>query len=492
MRTVKLLTLLLLLLPAAGCKWITALFNGGRGYSEKLICHIDSSTIDGSPIFSPDSRRVVYTNAWRRAVVVDCKEGPHYDDIGRGTLIFSPDSRRVAYLAEVGAKSIVVVDGKEDKPYDAIGQASFIFSPDSRRVAYLAEVGARTIAIVDGREERPYDVIGEELGQGREFIPNGATRRLSSLTFSPDSQRVAYAAKVGGKQAVVVDGNADKPYEAIADGPIFSPDNRRVAYAAKVGGKQVVVVDGKEEQSYDGIGLGSLIFSRDSRRVAYVAKVGGKQVVVLDGKDQKSYDGICADSLIFSPDSQRLAYAAKVGGKQAVVVDGSEAKFYDGTRLRSLIFSPDSRRVAYVARVGEKRTVVVDGKEGKSYDDIGSGSVFSSAVGVEVANGEGVLLSRSLDGTRVGGSIFFSPDSRHMAYAAKVGEKWTVVVDGKEGKQYDRFTAGTTIVFDSAHDLHYLADKEIAKDSDWSAIKDSNRRDDPIAHDIYLVEETFY
>jgi hypothetical protein len=35
------------------------------------------------------------------------------------------------------------------------------------------------------------------------------------------------------------------------------------------------------------------------------------------------------------------------------------------------------------------------------------------------------------------GTIVFSPDSKHTAYAAKAGDKWSVVTDGKEGKQYD-------------------------------------------------------
>ncbi len=32
------------------------------------------------------------------------------------------------------------------------------------------------------------------------------------------------------------------------------------------------------------------------------------------------------------------------------------------------------------------------------------------------------------------GSLIFSPDSKRVAYGAKVGDKWLVVVDGKEGK----------------------------------------------------------
>jgi hypothetical protein len=68
--------------------------------------------------------------------------------------------------------------------------------------------------------------------------------------------------------------------------------------------------------------------------------------------------------------------------------------------------------------------VVVDGKEQKQYD-----------------------------GT---GSLVFSPDSKHVAYAAKADNKWFVVVDGKEGKSYDELVTQASIIFDSPESLHFL------------------------------------
>jgi hypothetical protein len=50
-----------------------------------------------------------------------------------------------------------------------------------------------------------------------------------------------------------------------------------------------------------------------------------------------------------------------------------------------------------------------------------------------------------------------SPDSKHVACIAAVGDKWFVVVDGEEGKQYDDIPGGRGIVFDSSSTLHYLA-----------------------------------
>ena len=66
--------------------------------------------------------------------------------------------------------------------------------------------------------------------------------------------------------------------------------------------------------------------------------------------------------------------------------------------------------------------------------------------------------------------LIFSPDSRRVAYAAQRGNKHVVVVDKQEGNQYDGLgtQVGGRIIFDFADSLHYLA------------VKDD---------DLYLIEE---
>ena len=56
----------------------------------------------------------------------------------------------------------------------------------------------------------------------------------SFFQISPDSQRVTYAARAGAKQFVVVNGNEEKPYDAIMPDTLsFSSDSQRVTYAAR-------------------------------------------------------------------------------------------------------------------------------------------------------------------------------------------------------------------------------------------------------------------
>jgi hypothetical protein len=101
---------------------------------------------------SPDGKRVACVAKAgniifsKRFVFVDGKEEKQYDGIGEGTPIFSPDSKRVSYWACVGNKCLVVVDGKEEKQYDGFGGIIIFDSPDS--LHYLTEKG-RSMYLVE-------------------------------------------------------------------------------------------------------------------------------------------------------------------------------------------------------------------------------------------------------------------------------------------------------------------------------------------------------
>jgi len=53
--------------------------------------------------------------------------------------------------------------------------------------------------------------------------------------------------------------------------------------------------------------------------------------------------------------------------------------------------------------------------------------------------------------------VVFSPDSGRVAYWARRGDNWLVVVDGVEGTGYDNFVFDSGLVFDSPTSLHTLA-----------------------------------
>jgi len=80
----------------------------------------------------------------------------------------------------------------------------------------------------------------------------------SFLKISPDSQRVAYVARVGTKQFVVVDGKRDKQYDAIVTiggGRISFDLANNLRYLARKGSAIYVVeerIKGAEECTYAG------------------------------------------------------------------------------------------------------------------------------------------------------------------------------------------------------------------------------------------------
>ena len=60
-------------------------------------------------------------------------------------------------------------------------------------------------------------------------------------------------------------------------------------------------------------------------------------------------------------------------------------------------------------------------------------------------------------------SLGFSSDSKHVAYYAGDGNKGFIVVDSKEGEEYDGVIAvaiDKNIIFDSSESMHYLGIKK--------------------------------
>jgi hypothetical protein len=135
------------------------------------------------------------------------------------------------------------VDGQEHGRYFDV--KSLTFSPDSRRLAYAAQLSRWLLVFRTGYK---WFVVAD----GEEHT---AYHDVKELTFSPDSQQLAYAARVGGMWCVIVDGQEGKRYDALGD-LVFGPDGQRVAYGVQSGDQYFVVVDGVAGKSYDSVVLG--------------------------------------------------------------------------------------------------------------------------------------------------------------------------------------------------------------------------------------------
>jgi hypothetical protein len=95
-------------------------------------------------------------------------------------------------------------------------------------------------------------------------------------------------------------------------------------------------------------------------------------------------------------------------------------------------------------------------------------AVFLVSISIEAFAGEASpnreiseKLVGQTDSPWIRDSFRASPDNKHVAYTAQVGNKQWVVVDGKEGTQYDGvvLVGGGRIGFASFDSLDYLAAK---------------------------------
>jgi roadblock/LC7 domain-containing protein len=164
---------------------------------------------------------------------------------------------------------------------------------------------------------------------------------------------------------------------------------------------------------------------------------------------------------MFSPDSERVAYGVRRGKVWSVVVDGQEGPGYGA--ISNLIFSPDSKRVSYAVATRERWTVIIDGQ------------VYVNNVGtplVDVSTDPSLLIGHGWNSSVMSEfhmfhhemawspEVRFSPDSKHVAYTAQMGESWktlcSVVVDGQEGPGFAR--VWNPVFSPDGKHLAYLAD----------------------------------
>jgi len=439
-----------------------------------VIGHFDGPkrvVVDGEPgnpyrrvgvvTFSPDSERFSYVAEVDdgKRVIIDGEEGPVYDDVTGPT--WSPDSKRFAYAARRGDEQFAVVDGRQGPAHGRVDGSYHHgpgFSPDSRHVYYAVKEGDKWRVVVDGDPGPPYDEV-----------------HVSYAAWSPDSQHFFYTAWRGDTALLVLDGTEypvceHRASHFVADGHVpaefagsiappfmctFSPDSTRLVYTLSravrwpffVRGistreylRETVVtrhVDGSVEVGRPYELIYNTDFSPDGRRLGYVAERNGRMVAVVDGQEDTPYDWIEGGYLTFSPDSEHVAYAAEENGRWFAIADGVEGPSYD--LVWDVLFSHDSRHVAYRTQENGLSRAVIDGREGRAYPKVGF----------------------------IGPSAW-SPDGRRVAYAASPGgDRWLVVVDGREGPVYDDIHGGPVFTPDSRH-VVWVA----LRNEEWFAVVD--------------------
>ncbi len=165
---------------------------------------------------------------------------------------------------EVERLSNLIYLGKEDAPDD-----SFKNSPSQ---VFLSD-----------------DVVIEEL----EFMTLSAdVTGFENLNFlnSADGSRLAFVIKKDSKEAALLNGDLGPFYDKITF-MSFSPDSNRFAYGARVGNDEMVVLDGLPGKIYDWV-FPPRFFSPDSEYFVYKARSSEGDFLVFNETESSVYEQI--------------------------------------------------------------------------------------------------------------------------------------------------------------------------------------------------------
>ncbi|MRR39203.1 hypothetical protein EG829_32085, partial [bacterium] len=112
----------------------------------------------------------------------------------------------------------------------------------------------------------------------------------------------------------------------------------------------------------------------------------------------------------------------------------------------------------------EKFFVVTDGKEGKYYTGVGA-PVFSPdgrhlAYAARENNRYFIVMDEKEDENRYEiidlASLEFSPDGKRLAFVARMKKRFAVVIDGKDGRQYEKIIPGSLVFSDDGNHAAYV------------------------------------
>jgi len=293
--------------------------------------------------------------------------------------------------------------------------------------------------------------------------PGPAYAEVKEVALSRDGRRHAYPARVGDRWRMVVDGKQQAAFEDI-EWPRFSPDGAHLLYQAKQGPTWRLVVDGivggenpMEFPKHD--------FGGGSTRVVFIDRLDGQgygRLVSssLDFKDQVVVDPRVAGATL-SADRTRLAAVVASEGRQRILTvefdrldQARRGKAYD--EILAPEFARDGVSLAYFATRAGQRLLVVNGQEvplAPSEDVVGASAVTPGGKGFGAlvkTDGSAVTLRQYfVEGGRAEASydeaegLSYGQGGQLHWYAARKGERWFVVVNGKEGPAFDRVVSPT-------------------------------------------------
>jgi hypothetical protein len=285
----------------------------------------------------------------------------------------TPDRAQVVEVRQKGDAQWLVRGGRASRRYRAVAADDLAFDADGRRLAFAAKL-----------QDRP-----ERWTVVTDFVEGPAWDAVAGLRFAPAGGPLVYAGLDHGRWSVVVDGNRGPGFEAVdVDSIAFSPGGLRVGYVADDGARG---------------------------RACTRAMVGGlagpcfAKIVGLAVADAPAGDVVVATDPAGGPGGGDAHVF--VGGARVSDVRGARALSVDpGVRHWAVVVDAADASVTAPARPGADAApptarVVVDGSEPQeAFDSIGR--------------------------------VVWAADGSAVAYAARRGDRWRVVIGQHQSAGY--------------------------------------------------------
>jgi hypothetical protein len=472
---------------AAGSRAVVY-YDGAEG---PLFDEILSVSPEGSRptqiIFSPDGKHFAYfgRSADQFVLMVDGKEMARGSGSLQGTLGFTSNSQHFVYSVTPGPPTEVfqfVFDGKPAP--DSTGQISPVFSPDGNHYAYLLQQRDREHwnLVVDGKispyfggnpqwsadSRHLYTTVPhsganpyvEILMDGRPYLRGQGVELhippVGNMTVAVVTEEINYHPEyflsVGGRK---IPGSEVSGSFARIDMVTFSPDGKHYAVRlTNAQNRQYALVDGKRGLEYQNVDR--LAFTADSSKAVYTAFNNNKGYVIYGGQESNPCIPSLTDGVILAPaGNQAATLCGMTGGAPDVFLNGKTLPYPPGVQGGAqLRFTPDGQHYVYVASYrGGGQGLVIDGIEqkasnlpaevGKLYDISSDSEHIAAASGPPNSRGgSGIFLDGKFiatDDSPIVGTIGFSPDCKHLAWAemehgvGAVGDHFFIgfYVDGK-------------------------------------------------------------
>ena len=202
------------------------------------------------------------------------------------------------------------------------------WSPDSQQLAFSCESRGSTDA---GNQ---LCVVGIDGKDERQITPSNLSAELNSVAWSPNSNWIAFigqpepADRPSGIYLISLDSGQVRTVAELADSPYglsWSPDGSQIAYISRQHNRLLTIVD-------------------------------------IDGSNEQEFDlrGLAGDLTMWSPDGTRLLFLATTATQSA---DGLYTIAQDGTAIEEIVpdgsnvvfadWSPDGKRIVYAREVQE-------------------------------------------------------------------------------------------------------------------------------------------